>query len=386
MKANGDWPGWRGTNRDGRVNWLPDRLPESMQPVWTAELTGDGMGGICVAKGRVVVGSRDLLDRNDVFQCFSEADGSLLWQHFYPATGELDYGNSPRATPLVHDDVVFTFGAFGDICCIELESGLPFWSLNIAKEFASPEMIWGHSGSPLLVDGKLIVQPGGKRGSLVALDPDSGDVLWKSAGIAAGYSSFVAGTFGGRQQVVGYDSASLGGWDVNDGSRIWTLVPPVKGDFNVPTVIPWQSDLFVSTENNGTRRYSFSADGKINSEPLAVNRDLKPDSHTPVISGDRIHGIWNEFYSVDLKTLKTEYASDDAAFGGYGSLIGSDSRLLCLTENGELLLISTDTPQPKILSRQNLATVGASVLSHPAIAGDSLYVRIGRQLRKLPLR
>ncbi len=26
-ELNGDWTGWRGANRDGRVQWLPDTLP-----------------------------------------------------------------------------------------------------------------------------------------------------------------------------------------------------------------------------------------------------------------------------------------------------------------------------------------------------------------------
>lgn len=383
--SNGDWPGWRGKNRDGRVDWLPDVLPDSFKPDWTARLTGDGVGGVCVANGHVIVGSRDLLDQNDVFQCFSVEDGSLLWQHFYPASGELDYGNSPRATPLIHEDVVFTYGAFGDVYCIELESGLPFWHLNVATEFDSPEMTWGHSGSPLIVSGNLIVQPGGKSGSLVALDPDTGDVVWKSAGISAGYSSFIAGIFGGRHQIIGYDAVSLGGWDAKDGSRIWSLIPPEKGDFNVPTVVPYEGDIFVSTENNGTRRYTFGEQGKIYPQPIAINHDLQPDSHTPVISGKRIHGIWNEFYSVNLKTLKTEFTSADDAFGVYASVVASESRLLCLTEDGELILMSTDGKQPRILSRKSLTGTGVDVLAHPAVAGTSLYVRIGRELRKLPL-
>ena len=341
---------------------------------------------MCVANDCVITGSRDLLDQNDVFQCFSAEDGSLLWQHFYPAHGDLDYGNSPRSTPLVYDGLVFTLGAFGHLYCIELESGLPFWSRNIAVEFGSPEMTWGHSGSPVIADGKLIVQPGGKDASLVALDPESGEVIWKSPGIAAGYSSFVAGRFGGVEQIIGYDAVSLGGWRAKDGKRLWSLIPPEKGDFNVPTVVPFGDDIFVSTENNGTRRYRFDSDGKILSRPTAVNQDLMPDSHTPVVSGSRLYGIWNEFYGVDLTTLKTTFSSSDDASGVYGSLIASEKRLLCLTANGELLTISTDGELPRILTRHSLTKPGVDVLAHPAVAGDGLYVRIGRELRKLSLR
>lgn len=344
------------------------------------------MGGIAVADGCVVVGSRDILDRSDVFQCFDSQSGELLWQHFYPARGSLDYGNSPRATPLIHDGLVFTLGAFGDLHCIELESGLPFWKRNIATEFQAEELTWGHSGSPIIVDGKLIVQPGGKRHSVVALDPETGEVLWATPGISTGYSSLIAGQFGGVNQVIGYDAASLGGWDVATGKRLWSLVPPEKGDFNVPTVVPDGEHILVSTENNGTRRYSFAQGGQINGEPLQVNPDLTPDSHTPVRSGKRLFGIWNELWILDLESLKTVHSDAADEFGVYGSLVASDTRLLCLTANGELLLIATDLAVPKIVSRHNLAAPGVDVLSHPAVAGTDVYLRVGRTLYKFPMK
>ena len=95
MAKNGDWPGWRGANRDARVAWLPDSLPDAANFEWTVELAGEGLGGIAAAKGLVVIGSRDVLDQNDVFQCFNMHDGTLVWEHAYPALGKLDYGNSP---------------------------------------------------------------------------------------------------------------------------------------------------------------------------------------------------------------------------------------------------------------------------------------------------
>ena len=384
--GNGDWPGWRGAQRDGRVAWLPSTLPEDLQPAWTAELTGEGVGGIAVSDGCVIVGSRDVLDRSDVFQCFDQKSGDLLWQHFYPARGALDYGNSPRATPLIHDGLVYTLGAFGDLYCIELESGLPFWKRNLATDFQAQELTWGHSGSPIIVDGKLIVQPGGEKHTIVALDPETGELIWSAPGISTGYSSLIAGTYGGVSQVIGYDAASLGGWDVATGKRLWSLIPPEKGDFNVPTVVPFGPQVLVSTENNGTRCYGFAAGGRLLPEPVAVNSDLTPDSHTPVLSGGRLFGIWNELWALDAKTLETTFSDADDSFAVYGSLIASDDRLLGLTANGELLLISTDADTPSIVSRRSLAKPGVDVLSHPAVAGTAVYLRVGRTLHKFPLK
>ncbi len=385
-RKNGDWPGWRGANRDARVAWLPDSLPETADFEWTAELAGEGLGGIAAAKGYVVLGSRDTLDQNDVFQCFDMNSGMLIWQHAYPALGKLDYGNSPRATPLIHDEYVYTLGAFGHLCCLEIETGIMMWQVNIARVFDSPKLIWGHSGTPIIVDRKLILQPGGKDASIVALDFETGDVVWKTAGTDPAYSSLVLMTVGESQQAIGYDAKSLGGWDVATGRRLWTLVPPENGDFNVPTPVLLGDRLLVSSENNGTRVYHFNSDGTLCPEPDMANEDLKPDTHTPVISNGRIFGIWSELYVLDPEqNLKTVIALRDNAFAGYGCLVASDSRLLALTDEGELLLITTDLATPALTGRLKLNQDRTQILSHPAVAGDSIYLRIGKTIARLKL-
>ena len=383
---NGDWPGWRGANRDAKVAWLPDTLPESAHFEWTAKLAGEGLGGIAVGSGFVVLGSRDALDRNDVFQCFDADDGAVVWQHAYSAQGKLDYGNSPRATPLIHGEYVYTLGAFGHLCCLELETGIMVWQLNTAQEFGSPKMIWGHSGSPLIVDNRIILQPGSTDAALVALDCETGDLVWKTSGLEPSYSSFLTKAVGGQKQVIGYDAKSLGGWDAETGRRIWSVVPLEPGDFNVPTVVTLEDRLVVSSENNGTRIHHFNQDGTLHPEPDFVNDDLQPDSHTPVVSGGRIFGIWGDLYGLDpQQKLVTVSTLNDDAFAGYGSLIASDSRLLALTAEGELLLIDTSCPAPVIVSRLHLTDDRMQVLSHPAAAGDSLYVRLGTRLCRLQL-
>ena len=383
---NGDWPGWRGANREARVAWLPDALPETADFDWTAELAGEGLGGIAAASGYVVIGSRDALDQNDVFQCFDMNAGMLIWQHAYPALGKLDYGNSPRATPLIHKEYVYTLGAFGHLCCLEIETGIMMWQVNIARKFDSPKLIWGHSGTPVIVDQKLILQPGGKDASIVALDLETGDVIWSTAGTDPAYSSLLLKSVGNSQQVVGYDARSLGGWDVETGKRLWTLIPPKSGDLNVPTAVSIGDRLLVSSENNGTRVYHFNADGTLFPEPDMTNEDLKPDSHTPVISNGRAFGIWSDFYGLDPEqSLKTVVALQDDAFSDYCCLIASDTGLLALSHNGELLLIATDDVTPAIKGRLKLHQDRTQLYSHPAVAGDSIYLRIGKTLSRLKL-
>jgi outer membrane protein assembly factor BamB len=390
---NGDWPQWRGLARDGQVKWLPERLPESPEFVWTAELTGKGIGGISVAEGRVVAASRDLTDQFDVIQCFDASTGRELWKHIYSAKGNLDYGNSPRASPLIDRGHVYVLGAFGDLHCIEMDSGLTLWNRNLIREMDARELTWGHSGSPLIVADKLIVQPGGESRSLLALEPESGDVIWECPGGGASYSSFMPLEFAGKQYVVGYDSESLGGWDVETGERIWTYVPLRRGDFNVPTVLieadseDSRPRLILSSENNGTRILRFTTEGIPEETMYAESRELSPDTSTPVLFQGLVVGVYNSLIGLNVgDQFETLFELNDEAFSTYCSLVASKDRLLVLNLNGELLLIEKQETGFKVVSRLQLDVERGSVYSHPAVADEGLYMRLETKLVKMQLR
>lgn len=247
-------------------------------------------------------------------------------------------------------------------------------------------MKWGTCSSPLVVDDLLIVNPGAKKASLVALKLADGSVAWKSPGRPASHSSFIVAELGGKRQIVGYDSETLGGWDPKTGERLWEIRPPVPRDFNVPTPIALGDRLFVATENNGSRVYNFGPNGKPNASPSASNEELAPDSHSPVVVGNRVFGVWSSLHCLDLDNgLKRIWEGEDPAFRGYVSLIHDGRRLLATTTEGELLLIDGAAPKLRIISRLKLFTDDQGVYSHPALSNGKLFVRGSDRIVCLPL-
>jgi len=317
------------------------------------------------------------MDTVDVFKCLSAKNGAEVWAVRFPCMGELDFGASSRATPLIHDGVVFFFGAFGHLHAVEIATGEILWQMDIRDEFgADDQRKWGMCSSPLIVNGKLIVNPGAKAASLVALEPKTGKVVWKSPGSPASYGSFLAGAFGGRLQIIGYDLKTLGGWDAATGKRLWTLTPPRDNDFNVPTPVPFGDKLILTTENNGTRLFRFDENGVIDPKPIATHADLAPDSHTPVVVGKRLFGIWNRLYCLDLNDqLKTVWEGENDAFSSYCSIVAAGDRLLVTTLEGELLLIDAQADKYHLLGRVKLFEGERGVYSHPALVGTRLYLR-----------
>jgi outer membrane protein assembly factor BamB len=345
--------------------------------VWRKVVSGPGTAGLAATERLVIVADRDPDDSSDVFRALDAAVGSTRWTLQYPAPAKLDYGNAPRATPLIVGERVYLHGGTGHLHCVALDSGHILWQKQLRQEFdARDDIPWGTCSSPLVVGSRLIVNPGGPEASLVALDALSGQVLWKTPGGQAAFSSFVVATLGGKQQLVGYDKTSLGGWDVESGRRLWRLVPPRKNDFNVPTPVVWEGRLIVSTENNGTRMYDFHSDGTIVAEPVARHERLAPDTHTPLLAGDRLFGVWEQLYCLDARAgLKTLWSSDDPAFQNYATAIGSPRRVLIVTQSGELVLIDRDATHFDPISRVKLFSDDSGVYAHPALVGSRMYLR-----------
>ena len=73
-----------------------------MAPLWKKRLRSAGVGGVAATAKFVVVSGRELNDSADGFRCFAAEDGAEVWKLSYPAKGDLDYGNSPRATCACH--------------------------------------------------------------------------------------------------------------------------------------------------------------------------------------------------------------------------------------------------------------------------------------------
>jgi outer membrane protein assembly factor BamB len=350
-------------------------------------LSSDGVGGIAVADGLVIVGGRDVLDTGDLWVALDADSGQERWRLLYPAPGKLDYGSSPRATPLLVEGTVFVLGALGDLHAIDSATGMVRWQKNLTQEFSTPRLEWGLTGSPLVAGGNLIVQPGGRSACLVALARSTGNVVWKTAGGKPGHASFIVASLGGKSQLVGYDADSLGGWDAARGTRLWKIMPVLGGDFNVPTPIRLdEKRLFVCTENNGARIYEFDDGGLPAQTPIATCDQLNPDSHTPVASGGRIYGLAGGLRCLDAAGgLREIWVVEDAALAGYASLIVCGRRLLAYTPSSELVLLEDGGDSGHVLSRLILDRSAEGVLSHPAMVGTRLFVRVGKRIVCLEL-
>ena len=108
---------------------------------------------------------------DEVVVCYDIETGRHRWKYAYPALfSEKLGGDGPRATPTIHGRYVYSLGASGDLVKLDFATGEFEWRVNILAENSSGNLEWGMSGSPLVVDGRIIVNPGTQQGTEASAD------------------------------------------------------------------------------------------------------------------------------------------------------------------------------------------------------------------------
>ncbi|MBM3853779.1 MAG: hypothetical protein FJ399_11585 [Verrucomicrobia bacterium] len=382
------WTDWRGPGRKGFVPQLPRRFPANPRKIWSSPLTGPALAGCAATEQFVVVPDKSADFKWDIFRGLSARDGKELWHLQYDAPDSLEYSNVPRAMPVIHDGLVYLQGALGHLHCVELATGKVIWNTHLFADFGATLLTWGACLPPLVVEDKLIVAPGARDASVVALDRKTGQVLWKSPGHAGAYGAFIHGTFNGVDQIIGYDVVSLGGWNPTTGQRLWTITPTDGADFNVTTPVLVGQRVLLATENNATRLYRFDGHGRLNPEPELKNNDLAPDTCTPAVVNGRIFATaYGELFCLDLNDqLKTLWRVADDMFQDHTNIVGSKDRVLIWTMSGDLLLLDAAASHYQVLSHlRPFPGKEIDSAAHPAFVGDRIYLRSSQELVGLRL-
>ena len=154
--------------------------------------------------------------------CYRIRDGQQIWVNTHTERfSEISGGEGPRATPAFDNGKLYSLGATGILQCVDASDGQTLWENNILKSNDVANCLFGMCGSPLVIDGKVIVSPGGKGCSLVAYDKLSGELIWKGGSAKASYSSPVPMRLCGIQQILIFNGDGLSSHDLKTGQVLW---------------------------------------------------------------------------------------------------------------------------------------------------------------------
>ena len=367
-----DWPQWRGPARDGisRETGLLTSWPkEGPRQLWAANGLGEGFSGVSVADGRVYTqgqrGGRHYVTAIDV------NTGAKLWETVAGGTFNESRGNGPRGTPTVDGPRIYTLSPDGVLACLDAASGKVAWSQNVLQKFRGSVPSWGISESPLIDGDRLIVMPGGRDGSLVALNKADGALAWKSGTDGAGYSSAVIGEFEGVRQVVAMNESAVVGVRADNGQQLWRYTQVSNQTANIATPIVSNGRVFVSTEYE-----SGGALLKVGAKSVSevyFTRNMRNHYSTSVL----VDGVLYGFNSATLTAIR--FDNGEVLWRnrsvGKGSVAYADKHLYVLGEDAILALVEARSDEYREVSRFSLKQSRYPTWAPPVIADGRLYVR-----------
>lgn len=372
-QSTGNWPQWRGPNRDGisKETGLLKQWPAEGPPLaWKANGAGRGYSSFAISNGKLyTMGLRG--DREFVV-AFDVATGKEAWATAHGSAFRNDRGDGPRGTPTIDGDRVYALGGNGDLSALDARTGKIVWSKNILQEFGGSNIVWGISESPLVLGNKLLVNAGGPGASIVALNKANGSVIWKSQSDEAGYSSAIPVDINGGTQVVFFTARRAVGLDPKDGHLLWEYAKPANRTANAATPIARANRIFISSDyGTGGGVVEIKPDNK--AEEIYFTKDMKNHHSSSVLIGDYLYGFSSSILTA-MKFDTGELAWRDRSVGK-GSLVYADGHLYLLSENGVVGLVEATPTGYKEKGRFRIQQDSLPTWAHPVVAGGRLYLR-----------
>jgi outer membrane protein assembly factor BamB len=372
----GDWPDWRGPDRDGisREKGLPEK--------WS--LDGQGVAWKAPYGGRaapIVLGDHLYLENTsgagateqERLMCFNADTGKLLWEYkFNLFQSDVPAHRVAWASPAADPETgnVYSFGV-NNLLTALTKDGKKLWERSITEEFSPFTTHGGRTVSPMIDGGLIIVSTptstwgaqGNRAQRFIALDKRSGDIVWISTPGGRPYDTSYAPmnivNINGTRLLVtgGADGAALA-MKPQTGEPVWNLVVAKRG-LNTGIVangkyaiLSHGDENLDSNEMGMIAAFDASGKGKLDKSSIkwAVKGFLGGFS-SPLIDGDHVYQVDNNgtLFAFDVETGKQIWKQNLATVQK-ASVVLADGKLYVGTETGKFFILKPHNDRCEILS------------------------------------
>jgi outer membrane protein assembly factor BamB len=380
------------------------------EEVWRHEI-GGGWSGIAVVGNYLV--TQEQRGDDELVSCYRVDNGEPVWAHGVPTRFDpADFqgalgGIGPRSTPTIHDGKILTQGGTGIVNCLDARTGDVIWSHDTLAETGADVLVWGKSGSPLVVDDLVIVNVGAPNdeaaranynSSLVAYDLQTGKLRWAAGNRQASYASPLVATLAGERQIVMVNEKYITAHRVDDGAVLWEYPWANEGDSNATTTqpIPLDGDRIFMSKGYGIGssllKVTKDAAGKFEVEPLwdpPIKRVMKTKFANAVMRDGYVYGLDEALLScVDVATGEVKWKKRRTPAFGHGQIILIGDMILVLSETGEVALVEATPEKYREVAQIQALDSGDTTWNTPTFAEPYLLVRNAREIAcyRLPVK
>lgn len=370
------WTDYRGPNRDGIYSQAPILTAwpkQGLQRLWKQPI-GGGWAGFVVAGG--VAYTIEQRRAKEAVTAYDLKTGRELWVHAYDADFQESMGGpGPRATPTYHQGLIYSMGATGELRVVDATTGKLKWNKNILADNDAQNLTWAMSSSPLIVDDKVIVQPGGNKGkSIVAYNKLTGARVWSVLNDQQAYTTPMLVKLGGVRQIITVTASRAIGLKPEDGELLWEYPWTTEYDVNAaqPIIVDDKHFFISAGYGHGAALVELTkTEDKLSAHGVWNNTKMKNKFSSSVLYQGNIYGFDEAILAcMDARTGELKWKGGRY---GYGQLLLSDGHLVILSEGGDLVLVKA-TPE----GHQELAkfpAISGKTWNVPSIDNGLLLVR-----------
>lgn len=381
-----DWPCFDGSSRNNISNatgLLKTWPADGPNLAWRTKGLGQGYSSVAVADGLVYTMGN--VGPNETITAIELATGKILWQESSGRASDNDQGDGPRGTPAVDGDRVYGLGGHGDLACMDSKTGKLIWKKNILEEFRGSNITWRISESVLIDDNKLICTPGGQDGSVVALNKQTGAVIWRAmapGGSSAGYSSAIVAEMGNVRQYIQFLHKGILSVRADTGEFLWGDTHAANGTANCSSPLFGDNMVFYSSGyGTGGAMLKLTSSGKRTAASLGYQTKRMESHHGGMVLIDGyIYGASDPGVLRCLE-LRTGYVKWENRSVGKGSITAADGQLYLRSEQGPVALVEVNSSSYVENGRfEQPDRSGRPAWAHPVVAQGKLFLRDQEEL------
>ena len=383
--------GWRGPGRTGIYNetGLLKTWPAS-GPTLIWEASGIGMGYSSTTVTNDAVYITGIKGEKDVLTAFTQ-DGKKKWDVEYGNMSKVNSAPESRCTPTFAYGKLFVVSGMGELSCVSTD-GKILWTVDYYKKYSATVPRFGITESPVVVDNKVIVTPGGNVAAMVAFNVENGNVVWETPSLNEGsqYVNPLLIENKGSKIIITHTPTWIIGVNAADGKILWkfnfgSVNADQKGGKNyIQTPVYRDGFLFAANGYGQTSaKIKINFDGK-DPELVWKNPDINPHVGGMILIGNYIYSSTHDNNSkgrwicVDWTTGKTMWITD---WNNKGSVISAEGLLYFYEEkSGNVALVRPNSEKLDIISSFKVTKGSGPYWSHPVINKGRLFLRHGDYL------
>ena len=378
----GDWPAFRGPNRDGvvpGVTFGTDWAATPPKEIWRQPI-GAGHSSVTIVGDYGF--TQEQVGENERITCFSAKTGETVWTNSIKTRHDDTLGGvGPRATPTFANGKIYAQSTAGKFQCLDASTGKAIWTQELTTPESPKPPEYGFASSPLVV-GNMVLQyaSGAGRNDLAAFKADTGEEIWSAAKGTGGYSSPHLAEIAGVKQVLLWNSVGLQSIDPANGALIW------EHEFRkkqyprcVQPLLAGEGRIALGANMDfGTRLVTASnAGGAWEAKETWTNAKHQPYFNDNVGLKGAIYGFnGNRLCCIDLATGETKWQGKRC--GGQVIALPDLDLILALTEKGEVLLVKAESSAYTEVASFKALT--GKTWNHPVIANGHLFVRNSEEM------